>query len=159
MDWRHQRERERRLGEVTCSTDLLAASSDSCWSFLRWSAKQPLHVSAASPPSPSSTNAPSSSPSHPSSHSRSVSTPFAPSSLPPARTRSEISASLADSQIDEQVTTTGSLHGSSFTTALAMLVYDVCYLAYSQAVEVPLAQAGELLGNLWAVCCSPELGR
>ncbi|EED84346.1 predicted protein [Postia placenta Mad-698-R] len=126
--------------------------------WARWSAKQPLHVSAASPPSPSSTNAPSSSPSHPSSHSRSVSTPFAPSSLPPARTRSEISASLADSQIDEQVTTTGSLHGSSFTTALAMLVYDVCYLAYSQAVEVPLAQAGELLGNLWAVCCSPELG-
>lgn len=127
--------------------------------WARWSAKQPLHVSAASPPSPSSTNAPSSSPSHPSSHSRSVSTPFAPSSLPPARTRSEISASLADSQIDEQVRTTGSLHGSSFTTALAMLVYDVCYLAYSQAVEVPLAQAGELLGNLWAVCCSPELGR
>lgn len=40
-----------------------------------------------------------------------------------------------------------------------MLVYDVCFLAHTQAVEVPLAQAGEVLGNLWAVCCSPELGR
>lgn len=40
-----------------------------------------------------------------------------------------------------------------------MLLYDVCYLAHTQAVDVPLAQAGEVLGNLWAVCCSPELGR
>ena len=40
-----------------------------------------------------------------------------------------------------------------------MLLYDVCYLAYTQTVEIPLAQAGEVLGNLWAVCCSPELGR
>lgn len=49
--------------------------------------------------------------------------------------------------------------GTSFTTALAMLLYDVCYLAYTQAVDIPLAQAGEVLGNLWSVCCSPELGR
>lgn len=40
-----------------------------------------------------------------------------------------------------------------------MLVYDVCFLAHTQAVDVPLAQAGEVLGNLWAVCCSPDLGR
>ncbi|KAF5345787.1 hypothetical protein D9758_011903 [Tetrapyrgos nigripes] len=47
----------------------------------------------------------------------------------------------------------------SFTTALAMLIYNVSYLAYTQNVDIPLAQAGDVLGNLWAVCCSPELGR
>lgn len=40
-----------------------------------------------------------------------------------------------------------------------MLLYDVCYLAHTQAVDVPLAHAGDALGVLWAVCCSPELGR
>jgi len=65
---------------------------------------------------------------------------------------------MADSQSEEPQNTT-SAQGSSFTTALAMLLYDVCYLAHTQAVEVPLAQAGEALSNLWAVCCSPELGR
>lgn len=48
---------------------------------------------------------------------------------------------------------------SSFTTALTMLLYNVCYLAFTQNVDIPLAQAGEVLGNLWEVCCSPELGR
>ncbi len=40
-----------------------------------------------------------------------------------------------------------------------MLLYNVCYLAHTQAVDVPLAHAGDVLGNLWAVCCSHELGR
>jgi hypothetical protein len=40
-----------------------------------------------------------------------------------------------------------------------MLLYDVCYLAHTQAVEIPLSQAGDVLSNLWAVCCSAELGR
>ncbi|KXN87803.1 hypothetical protein AN958_08119 [Leucoagaricus sp. SymC.cos] len=48
---------------------------------------------------------------------------------------------------------------SSFTTALAMLLYDVSYLAWTQNVEVPLSQAGDVLSNLWSVCCSSELGR
>jgi len=48
---------------------------------------------------------------------------------------------------------------SSFTTAYAMLLYNVCYLAYTQAVEIPLSQAGDVLSNLWSVCCSAELGR
>lgn len=48
---------------------------------------------------------------------------------------------------------------SSFTTALAMLVYNVCYLAHTQNVDVPLNQAGDVLSNLWMVCCSAELGR
>lgn len=40
-----------------------------------------------------------------------------------------------------------------------MLLYNVCYLAYTQAVEIPLSQAGDVLSNLWSVCCSTELGR
>ena len=40
-----------------------------------------------------------------------------------------------------------------------MLLYDVCFLAHTQGVDVPLAHAGDALGNLWAVCCAPELGR
>ena len=67
-------------------------------------------------------------------------------------------ASLADSQLEADVAEPPA-PGGAFTTALAMLVYDVCFLAHTQAVDVPLAQAGEVLGNLWAVCCSPELGR
>ncbi|KAG6860272.1 hypothetical protein C0995_013449 [Termitomyces sp. Mi166 len=39
---------------------------------------------------------------------------------------------------------------SSFTTALTMLLYNVCYLAYTQNVDVPLAQAGDVLSNLWS---------
>ncbi|KAF9529951.1 UV radiation resistance protein and autophagy-related subunit 14-domain-containing protein [Crepidotus variabilis] len=48
---------------------------------------------------------------------------------------------------------------SSFTTALAMLLYNVSFLAYTQNVEVPLSQTGDVLSNLWMVCCSAELGR
>lgn len=48
---------------------------------------------------------------------------------------------------------------ASFTTAFAMLLYNVCYLAHTQGVEIPLSQAGDALSNLWAVCCSSELGR
>ena len=40
-----------------------------------------------------------------------------------------------------------------------MLLYDVAYLAHTQAVDVPLAAAGDALQVLWAVCCSTELGR
>jgi len=40
-----------------------------------------------------------------------------------------------------------------------MLLYNVCYLAYTQAIEIPLSQAGDVLSNLWSVCCSAELGR
>ncbi|KAL0565136.1 hypothetical protein V5O48_016894 [Marasmius crinis-equi] len=47
----------------------------------------------------------------------------------------------------------------AFTTGFAMLIYNVCYLAYTQSVDIPLAQAGDVLSNLWRVCCSAELGR
>lgn len=47
----------------------------------------------------------------------------------------------------------------SFTTAFAMVLYNVCYLAYTQCVDISLSQAGEALSNLWAICCSSDLGR
>ncbi|KAF9787866.1 UV radiation resistance protein/autophagy-related protein 14 [Thelephora terrestris] len=53
----------------------------------------------------------------------------------------------------------GDLANDSFTTAFAMLLYNVCYLAYTQSVDIPLSQAGDALSNLWAVCCSSDLGR
>ncbi|KAI0938294.1 hypothetical protein AcV5_000002 [Taiwanofungus camphoratus] len=129
--------------------------------WVRWSVKRPLHVSSSSTPSNASTISTSTSPRSPhSSHVRSGSTPLTSplTSGDPAEPNAS-SFALADSQLDETSSTSASLPGNSFTTALAMLLYDVCYLAHTQAVEVPLAQAGEVLGNLWAVCCSPELGR
>ncbi|KAF8880842.1 hypothetical protein BD779DRAFT_1675695 [Infundibulicybe gibba] len=47
----------------------------------------------------------------------------------------------------------------SFMAALVMLFYNVSYLAFTQNVDVPLEQAGDVLSNLWSVCCSSELGR
>ncbi|KAF8958889.1 UV radiation resistance protein and autophagy-related subunit 14-domain-containing protein [Flammula alnicola] len=48
---------------------------------------------------------------------------------------------------------------SSLTTVLSMLLYNVSYLAYTQSIDVPLSQAGDVLSNLWLLCCSAELGR
>ncbi|KAG2357643.1 UV radiation resistance protein and autophagy-related subunit 14-domain-containing protein [Suillus spraguei] len=86
-------------------------------SWAKWTSKHPLHL----------TSNPSSTPSSPSSS--------------PSRTPS---ASLADSEASEQTPAHG--QNQSFTTGLAMLLYNVCYLAHSQA--------GDALSNLWAVCCS-----
>ncbi|OAX39055.1 hypothetical protein K503DRAFT_690366 [Rhizopogon vinicolor AM-OR11-026] len=99
-------------------------------SWAKWTAKHPLHL----------TSNPSSVPSSPSS---------SPSRTPPP--------SLADSEAPEQSPAHG--QNQSFTTGLAMLLYNVCYLAHTQGVEIPLSQAGDALSNLWAVCCSGELGR
>ncbi|KAI0706905.1 UV radiation resistance protein and autophagy-related subunit 14-domain-containing protein [Cerioporus squamosus] len=137
--------------------------------WARWSTKQPLHVSSAPPvafPSSAASPSSSSSSSRPTSHRASTtpasalsSSPPSPSAPNPQRTTS-LSGSLADSQLaSAPPPSTSSSPGSAFTTALAMLLYNVCYLAHTQAVDVPLAHAGDVLGNLWAVCCSPELGR
>ncbi|KAL4268515.1 UV radiation resistance protein/autophagy-related protein 14 [Pleurotus pulmonarius] len=96
----------------------------------KWYTKHPLHLS-------SSTSA------------------AAPSSAPHSPV--ELSTSLADSVMEADGPDTHPR--ASFTTALAMLIYNVCYLAYTQGVDVPLSQAGDVLSNLWSVCCSPELGR
>ncbi|KAI0777809.1 UV radiation resistance protein and autophagy-related subunit 14-domain-containing protein [Trametes elegans] len=129
--------------------------------WARWSTKQPLHVSSA--PAPASSSSSSSSSARPTSH-RSSTTPSSTTPTSPPHTRrasgSALSESttLADSQLAESAPPPAA-PGGAFTTALAMLLYDVCYLAHTQAVDVPLAHAGDALGVLWAVCCSPELGR
>ncbi|KAH9955827.1 UV radiation resistance protein/autophagy-related protein 14 [Russula dissimulans] len=80
----------------------------------------------------------------------------ASSPLPVADAPAELAQSTSDSYIETRPPPNPS---SSFTTAYAMLLYNVCYLAYTQAVEIPLSQAGDVLSNLWSVCCSAELGR
>ena len=40
-----------------------------------------------------------------------------------------------------------------------MLIYNTIYLCHTQCLSIPLSQSGEILRNLWALCCSPELGR
>ncbi|CAA7262042.1 unnamed protein product [Cyclocybe aegerita] len=104
--------------------------------WARWYNKHPLHLSSAPLPS---------SPPPPIPSSSRVSYP--------TDTSSSMAASMLASDPPD------SAPQSSFTTALAMLLYDVSYLAYTQSVDVPLSQAGDVLSNLWMVCCSTELGR
>ncbi|KAJ7796539.1 hypothetical protein B0H13DRAFT_2392593 [Mycena leptocephala] len=40
-----------------------------------------------------------------------------------------------------------------------MLLYNILYLVYTQELAIPLTQTGDVVSNLWAVCCAPELGR
>jgi hypothetical protein len=79
----------------------------------------------------------------------------ASSPAPIADAPTTLAQSTSDSYIETQPPPNPS---SSFTTAYAMLLYNVCYLAYTQGVEIPLSQAGDVLSNL-CVCCSAELGR
>ena len=111
-------------------------------SYHRWYAKHPLHLSSSSTPI-----------SPPASITDSTPKRVSRSQSSPQRTSEPLAASIlaADPPI--------SAPESSFTTALSMLLYDVSYLAYTQTIDVPLNQAGNVLSNLWTVCCSPELGR
>ncbi|KAF8836043.1 hypothetical protein BDN67DRAFT_974655 [Paxillus ammoniavirescens] len=99
--------------------------------WAKWTTRHPLHLlsSSSSSSSPSSPTA-----------------PLPPSTSPAMSTSTATLAPPTEPQ-------------ASFTTAFAMLLYNVCYLAHTQSVEIPLSQAGDALGNLWAVCCSGELGR
>ncbi|KAI0824944.1 UV radiation resistance protein and autophagy-related subunit 14-domain-containing protein [Trametes gibbosa] len=130
--------------------------------WARWSTKQPLHVSSAPPPasSSSSSGSPPSSSARPPAPRASTTAPTLSHTRTPSLTAS---STLADSHLASAPPplppTGASSPGGAFTTALAMLLYDVAFLAHTQAVDVPLAHAGDALGVLWAVCCSPELGR
>ncbi|KAF9486126.1 hypothetical protein BDN70DRAFT_909737 [Pholiota conissans] len=108
--------------------------------WARWYAKHPLHLSSAPAPAPAPPSA--------SSARRTLSSP---------ETRVADSTSLAASVVSADPP--ASSPQSSFTTALSMLLYNVSYLAYTQNVEVSLSQAGDVLSNLWMVCCSSELGK
>ncbi|KAF4616770.1 hypothetical protein D9613_008932 [Agrocybe pediades] len=109
--------------------------------WARWYSKHPLHLSSSPLPNtpPASVSSPTAS--RPSSSRKST------------YSSTSIAASVLTAEPPES-----SPH-SSFTTALSMLLYDVSYLAYTQNVEVPLSQTGDVLSNLWMICCSSELGR
>ncbi|KAF8152808.1 UV radiation resistance protein/autophagy-related protein 14 [Pholiota molesta] len=107
--------------------------------WARWYAKHPLHLSSAPAPAPP-LSAVSARRTHSSPHPRVAD-----------------STSLAASVVSADPP--ASSLQSSFTTALSMLLYNVSYLAYTQSVDVSLSHAGDVLSNLWMVCCSSELGR
>ncbi|GJE98354.1 hypothetical protein PsYK624_145830 [Phanerochaete sordida] len=131
------------LGVGTPWIGAIKGSEHGGWA--KWSTKHPLHVSMSSSTSGSTSPATSS-------------PPQTLRTLGPSRTASAPPPpSLEDSQLEDGASTRA--QGSSFTTALAMLLYDVCFLAHTQGVAVPLAGAGDVLGNLWAVCGARELGR
>ncbi|KAF9057024.1 UV radiation resistance protein and autophagy-related subunit 14-domain-containing protein [Panaeolus papilionaceus] len=106
--------------------------------WARWYNKHPLHLSASPtppPPPPSSSSS--------SSKSRTTN-PTSPTSQTPPNT-------LPTPTINPST--------PSFTTALSMLLYNTTYLAHTQSIHIPLSQVGDVLSNLWTVCCSSELGR
>ncbi|KAJ7812720.1 UV radiation resistance protein/autophagy-related protein 14 [Mycena olivaceomarginata] len=126
-----------------------------------WTASHPLHLSLSASPTPTPVSPPPGSPYTDLSLSQSLSAsvsqflpglgttpaPSQPSSSQPPQSnpKSSAPAHTADQP--------------NFTTALAMLLHSVLYLAHTQGLAIPLAQAGDVLSNLWAVCCAPELGR
>ncbi|KAJ7184966.1 UV radiation resistance protein and autophagy-related subunit 14-domain-containing protein [Mycena filopes] len=112
-----------------------------------WTANHPLHLSLS--PSPAPTASPSPSTTH---------SPTEDLSLSQSLSQSQLSQSTATLHPHSQPAA-AEPEPPHFTTGLAMLLYDVMYLAHTQGLALPLAQAGDILGNLWAVCCAPELGR
>lgn len=140
---------------IPCSIALGSLNDSAGWFAFpnRWYKKHPLHLSSSAPTVSPQNAGPSSSSS-------------------PSATRSSSGSSSttdrhANGEIPQDAPITESFYNSlppeqpqsSFTTALAMLLYDVSYLAWTQNVEVPLSQVGDVLSNLWSVCCSSELGR
>ncbi|KAJ7496637.1 UV radiation resistance protein and autophagy-related subunit 14-domain-containing protein [Mycena latifolia] len=95
----------------------------------------PLHLSLSPAPSP----------------------PPAPASAPTAPLAHSLSGSLSVSQLPAAGPAPPDT--PQFTTALAMLLHNVLYLAHTQGLQIPLARAGDVLATLWAVCCAPGLGR
>ncbi|KZW01615.1 hypothetical protein EXIGLDRAFT_638135 [Exidia glandulosa HHB12029] len=75
------------------------------------------------------------------------------------RPSSSASPSSSSSSIAQHGGTRSMAPQESFTTGLTMLMYNVAYLAHTQGLEIGLAQAGEVLRNLWAICKSPNVGQ
>jgi hypothetical protein len=149
-----------RVVEVSCCMRLRSSDLNE---ICRWSTKHPLHLlseysgSVTSSPIPTTTSAEQD---LRSSVSVSPDSPVGSSILHSRM----MTASAMPVIVDHPAThmdpnSSGDSSNESFTTAFAMLLYNVCYLAYTQSVDIPLSQAGDALSNLWAVCCSTDLGR
>lgn len=48
---------------------------------------------------------------------------------------------------------------ANHTTALAMLCFNISYLAYTQSVSIPLVSSGDILANLYSICVNGDSGR
>ena len=129
----------------------------------RWSTKQPLHLSSEYPvlatSSPIPANAGKNEQDLRSSVSVSPESPIDSSILHSTMMTASTMPVIVDHPTPMEPNSSGDSSNESFTTAFAMLLYNVCYLAYTQSVDIPLSQAGDALSNLWAVCCSNDLGR
>ncbi|THH09562.1 hypothetical protein EW145_g1925 [Phellinidium pouzarii] len=142
--------------------EICAGKGSESGGWARWTVRNPLHLPLSSSVFPSSP--PSSLPSSPSSSPRqpdaSPYPPYLPYPPAPALSASTRHDSLSSSASPIQLAQT-SATPASFSTAFAMLLYSVAYLAHTQGADVPLAgaAAGAVLRNLWGVCCSAELGR
>ncbi|KAF8637184.1 hypothetical protein AX17_002981 [Amanita inopinata Kibby_2008] len=128
--------------------------------WARWTGKHCLHVSASVPPiSPSSPESV-----HQQSYSGTRNEPTSPygrriDSTPQTQAVSPTTTSTSSPSTnrslmesiyyEEQPPSVSGTGGSSFMTALAMLIYNVTYLAFTQSVDIPLSQAGDVLSNLW----------
>ncbi|KAJ3761390.1 UV radiation resistance protein/autophagy-related protein 14 [Lentinula raphanica] len=98
---------------------------DESSSWARWHKTSPLHVSASDAGSASTS-------------------PFNADSM-----SSDPQSSVDPSLMQNQEIT------SSFTTGIAMLLYNVAYIAYTQhGINIPLHQiaAGDILSILWGIC-------
>ncbi|PPR05760.1 hypothetical protein CVT24_006826, partial [Panaeolus cyanescens] len=144
--------------------------------WARWYNKHPLHLSSSATPAqpPPSSNTSSSS------RSRTNSAPsidpisdsilgsfISPSPTNPSFPTSSSSSQGTSSSSSQPTSPTQATStplpvnpaSPSFTTALSMLLYNTTYLAHTQSIHIPLSQVGDVLSNLWTVCCASELGR
>ncbi|KAH8110290.1 UV radiation resistance protein and autophagy-related subunit 14-domain-containing protein, partial [Phellopilus nigrolimitatus] len=137
--------------------EICAGKGSESGGWARWTVRNPLHL----PLSSSSTSPAPFVPSSPPSSPRATTAPYPPYPPAPALSASMRRDSLSSSTTSGSPVVQTSTTPASFPTALAMLLYSVAYLAHTQGADVPLAgaAAGEVLRNLWGVCCSAELGR
>ena len=156
------------FGQPSISAGRPGGSESGGWA--KWTESNPLHLPLSSPSNTQPSSSPSSPPSSPRRslsssimlpnplnmrHAQSTSTESKSRTKPaPIPINSDSASFLESIQQDTEAE-----QPASFTTALSMLLFDVAYLAWTQGVEVPLAQTGEVLRNLWAICCSAELGK
>ncbi|KAJ7132521.1 UV radiation resistance protein/autophagy-related protein 14 [Mycena epipterygia] len=124
----------------------------------RWTASHPLYLSLSSSPPPAPPPPAQSQLTLPESLAESLSASISQFLPDRADTRSRAD-STSRANTTSRADSTPAAETPNFTPALAMLLYNVLYLAHTQGLAIPLANAGDVLRNLWAVCCAPELGR
>lgn len=155
MRW--ERNRLRWMGEVRDFVSLSQCKLS--LAMFRWTIRNPLHL-ALSSSGPSSNSPPTSSPSSPRSSVRPSNSPYPPYPPAPHMSSSARQDSMSSSITSPTQPSSSNLTPASFSTGFAMLLYSVAYLAHTQSADIPLASAaaGEVLRNLWDICCSAELG-